>query len=223
MIKQTHKPVKSKPIRRFLIAGLLVWLPIVATFLVVRFLVDLLDKSVALLPKAYQPDVFLGMHIPGLGVILSLVIVLLTGMIVTNFLGRRLVTFGEAILAKIPLVRSIYNGVKQILETILKKDSPSFRKVLLIEYPRKGIRSIVFQTSAPQQSKGQSNHGEELVTVFLPTTPNPTSGFLLMVPQKDIIELDMSIDDALKMIISLGVVQPCDVNHFLKKTSPNIS
>lgn len=217
-MERTDRHVKHKPIRRFLIAGLLVWLPIVATFLVIRFLVDVLDKSVALLPKVYQPDTWLGMHIPGLGVILSLVVVLLTGMIVTNFLGRRLVVLGEAILARIPLVRSIYNGVKQILETILKKDSASFRKVLLIEYPRKGIKSIVFQTSSPR-SEIQSGDGEALVTVFLPTTPNPTSGFLLMVPQKDIIELDMSIDDALKMIISLGVVQPSDVNHFLKKSS----
>lgn len=199
--------MKSKPLQRCLIAGLLLWLPVVATYIVVRFLVDILDRSLALVPKAYQPETLLGFAIPGLGVIVSLVVLLLTGLIATNFFGNRLVMAWEAILARIPLVRTIYKAVKQILETLLSTNSQAFRKVLLIEYPRKGLWSIVFQTSKADEEINRGT-GEEMVTIFLPTTPNPTSGFLLMVPRKDIIELDMNVDEALKMIISLGVVQP---------------
>lgn len=208
----------KKSFRRFLIAGLLVWLPIVTTFLVIRILVDFMDKSLSLLPKSYQPDILLGVHIPGLGVILSLVVVFLTGIIATNFFGRRLVALGESILAKIPLVRSIYNAVKQVLETIFANDSKAFRKVILIEYPRKGLWSIALQTSSDNSNNGDQKLDDDMVTTFLPTTPNPTSGFLLLVPRKDIIELDMSIDEALKMIISLGVVQPDSINGLLSST-----
>ena len=168
---------------------------------------DFMDKSLSLLPKAYQPDTFLGMHIPGLGVILSLVVLFLTGVIATNFFGRRIVALGEGILAKIPFVRTIYNAVKQVLETIFASDSKAFRKVILIEYPRKGMYSIAFQTSKGFK-QGEEKTGKELITVFVPTTPNPTSGFLLMVPKSDVVELSMSVDEALKMVISLGVVLP---------------
>jgi uncharacterized membrane protein len=205
---------RHKPIRRFLIAGLLLWLPLAATFLVVRLLVDTMDKTLALLPAAYQPEVLLGFRLPGLGILLALVIVLVTGVLVTNFLGRRLLHLWEAIIDRIPLVNTVYKAVKQVSETILAKQSQSFRKVLLIEYPRKGLWSIVFKTG-DGVSEVTSHIGEAMITVFLPTTPNPTSGFLMLVPAKDTLELSMSVEDALKMIISLGVVHP-------KKSLPTV-
>jgi uncharacterized membrane protein len=198
---------KRHTIRRFLIAGLLLWLPLAATFLMVRLLVDTMDKTLALLPAAYQPEVLLGFRLPGLGILLALVIVLVTGVLVTNFLGRRLLHLWEAIVDRIPLVNTIYKAVKQVSETILAKQSQSFRKVLLIEYPRKGLWSIVFKTGEGI-SEVTSHTGEAMITVFLPTTPNPTSGFLMLVPAKEALELSMSVEDALKMIISLGVVHP---------------
>nr|NKB47693.1 DUF502 domain-containing protein [Legionellales bacterium] len=194
-------------IRRFIIAGLLLWLPLAATFLVVRLLVDTMDKTLALLPAAYQPEVLLGFRLPGLGIVLALVIVLVTGILVTNFLGRRLLHLWEAIIDKIPLVNTIYKAVKQVSETVLAKQSQSFRKVLLIEYPRRGLWSIVFKTG-DGVTEVSGHVGEPMVTVFLPTTPNPTSGFLMLVPAKDALELSISVEDALKMIISLGVVHP---------------
>ena len=159
------------------------------------------------LPEAYQPDTLLGMHIPGLGIVISLFIVVITGVGVTNYFGHRLVGFGESILDRIPLVRSIYKAVKQVLTTIFSSGSQSFRKVLLVEYPRKGLWSIAFQTGTSNEEVKQKS-GQDLVTVFIPTTPNPTSGFLILVPLADAIELEMPVDVALKMVISLGVVQP---------------
>jgi len=198
--------MKHHAVRRYLIAGLLVWLPILATFLVIRFLIDLLDGTLSLLPHAFQPDQLLGFHLPGLGLVVSVIVLLLTGLIATNFFGRKLVFFGEAILSKIPLVRSIYNAVKQVAETILSSSGEAFRNVLLIEYPRKGLWSIAFQTGTSRTSIDKLT-GEDMITIFVPTTPNPTSGYLMLIPKKDAINLDMSIDEALKMIISLGVVQ----------------
>lgn len=199
--------MRSKIIRRYLIAGLLVWIPLWATLLVIKFAVDLLDKSVDLLPRAYQPEALLGMHIPGLGIVIILLLLLLTGMVTTNFLGERLVVLGEKVLARIPLVRSIYHAVKQVVQTIFASNSQAFRKVLLIEYPRKGVWSIAFQTATIAQTL-HDQLGGEMITVFLPTTPNPTSGFLILVDKASVIEIDMSVDDALKMVISLGVMQP---------------
>lgn len=199
--------MKSKFLRSYLLAGLVVWLPILVTIVILRFIIDLLDNTLALIPKAYQPDQLFGFHIPGLGVILSLILLLMTGIFATNFFGERLVRWGESILSKIPLVRSIYNAVKQVMNAILSTNSEAFRKVLLIEYPRQGLWTIGFQTGAvnPQIN---SVTNEEMVSLFIPTTPNPTSGFLIMIPKKDAIELNMSIDEALKFTISLGVMQP---------------
>jgi len=193
--------------RKYLIAGLLVWMPLGVTFLVVRAIVGFLDKSLLLLPDVFQPDRLLGFHIPGLGVLLAVILVLVTGMIMANLLGRRLVAFWESLLARIPLVRTLYSAVKQIMEAVLATDAKSFRKVLLIEYPRKGVWSMAFMTSddlGEVQDKTEAN----VISVFIPTTPNPTSGFVLMVPQSDVIELDMAVEDGLKMIISMGVVVP---------------
>ncbi|HAU3942040.1 TPA: DUF502 domain-containing protein [Legionella pneumophila] len=197
--------MKSKSIRSYLFAGLVVWLPILVTLVILRFIVDLLDQTIALLPKAYQPAQLLGFHLPGLGVVLSLILLIITGLFATNFLGQRLVSWSESILDRIPLVRSIYNATKQVINTILSTNSQAFRKVLLVEYPRKGLWSLAFQTGITAQEINQHT-GTEMLSIFVPTTPNPTSGFLMVVPKSDVIELSMTIDEALKFIITLGVL-----------------
>lgn len=193
--------------RRYLVAGLLVWMPLGITFLVVRAVVSFLDRILLLLPPQYQPDNLLGFHIPGFGVALAIILVLATGMIVANLLGRRLVALWERLLGRIPVVRNLYTGVKQILEAVLATDGDSFRKVLLVEYPRQGVWSLAFLTSNNLEEVQQKTP-EQVVSVFVPTTPNPTSGFVVMVPEKDVIELEMSVEEGLKMIISMGVVVP---------------
>lgn len=182
-------------------------MPLGITFLVVRAIVGFLDRTLLLLPEAYQPDTLLGIHIPGLGVVLAVVLVLATGMIVANFLGKRIVVAWEGVLARIPLVRTLYAGIKQIMEAILATDAKSFSKVLLLEYPRKGVWSFAFMTSDSLGEVQEKTTGK-VISVFIPTTPNPTSGFVLMVPADDVIELEMSVEDGLKMIISMGVVVP---------------
>ena len=202
--------------RKYVIAGLLVWMPLGITFLVIRAIVGLLDRTLLLLPKGYQPDNLLGVHIPGLGVVLAAILVLATGMIVANFLGKRMIAAWEHFLARIPLVRSLYAGIKQIMEAVLATDAKSFRKVLLIEYPRKGVWSLAFMTSE-KLGEVQAKTGDDVISVFIPTTPNPTSGFVIMVPRKEVIELDMAVEDGLKMIISLGVAVPPWTKAALKK------
>ena len=198
--------MKGKLIRSYLLAGLVVWLPILVTFVVLRFMIDLLDQTLALLPNAYQPEQLIGVHLPGFGVLLSLVLLLLTGVIATNLLGQRLVHWSEAILDKIPLVRSIYNATKQVIQAIFATNSQAFRKVLLVEYPRKGMWSVAFQTGVAP-SEAAIHTGVEMVSIFIPTTPNPTAGFLMLVPKSETVELSMSVEAALKLIISLGVMQ----------------
>jgi uncharacterized membrane protein len=200
-------------IRRYFISGLLVWLPIWVTLLVIKFLVDILSKSLLLLPRRFQPDVLLGVHIPGIGVIITLVVIFLTGVLVANYLGGRLVAFGEAIMARIPLVRSIYTGVKQVTHTLFTPGGQSFRKVLLVEFPQAGVWSIAFQTGivggeVQSSLSDDQDNNDQMISYFIPTTPNPTSGFLMMAPRSKVIELDMTVDQALKFVISLGVVQP---------------
>jgi len=194
-------------LRRYFLAGLLVWLPVWVTFTVINFLVKTMDRTVTLLPHQYQPDQLFGMHVPGVGLILSVIIVIITGVIATNYFGKYLVRFGESIITRVPLVRSIYYGVKKGAQTIFSSKGQSFRKVMLVEYPKAGTWGLAFQTSSGEKEM-EKKVGEELVNVFVPTTPNPTSGFLIMVPRSKVIELDMSVDDALKMVISLGVVVP---------------
>lgn len=196
-------------IKRWLIAGLLVWLPLGATLLVFRFLVQLMDQSLLLLPPSLRPEALLGFNIPGLGIVLTVAILLLTGFLAANIFGARMLAFGESILQRVPLARSVYGGVKQLSQTVLVGGNKAFRKVLLIEYPRKGIWTLAFQTSEPG-GEVQQRTEKDVVTVFVPTTPNPTSGFIVLVPREEIIEMDMSVEDALRMIISLGVVSPED-------------
>lgn len=192
--------------RRYLIAGLLVWLPLAATILVLRSLVGFLDRTLLLLPEAYRPDTLLGFHIPGLGVVLTVVVLLLTGVIAANLFGKQLVRAWEALLDRIPLVRSIYSAVKQLAETMFS-DGKSFRKVLLIEYPRKGSWTLAFQTSA-DVGEAQLKTGRDVINVYVPTTPNPTSGFFLMIPKEEVVELEMSVDEGLRMLISMGAIVP---------------
>ena len=196
--------------KRYLIAGLLVWVPLGVTVMVINFLVGVMDKTLLWLPAAYRPDTLLGFHVPGLGVVLSVIIVMSTGIVVANLFGRKLVTIWEQMLARIPLVRTIYASVKQILETVFSSGQ-AFRKVLLIEYPRKGLWTLGFQ-SGKTRGEAQAKTGVEVINVFIPTTPNPTSGFFIMVPRSEVIELDMDVDDGLKMIISAGVMVP-EWNH----------
>ena len=191
-------------LRRYLIAGLLVWLPIIATVLVVRFILNLMDQ---LLPRPLRPEVLLGVHIPGLGALLAVLILLATGLLVTNIIGRSLVRAWEEFMNRIPFIRAVYGGVKSFSTTILSNSGNSFKKVLLIEYPRAGAWSIGFQTASDVRLSGAQSD-EPQVCVFIPTTPNPTSGFIVLVPRSQAIELDMSIDAAMKMIVTLGVVMP---------------
>ncbi len=194
-------------IRRYLVAGLLVWLPIGATILVFSLLLDLMDRLLVLIPPPFRPEAWLGFNIPGLGAILALLVLVVTGVLVANLLGKRLVHTYESFLGRIPLVRSVYGAVKHFAEVVFSDSNSSFNKVLLIEYPRAGLYSLCFQTSE-NPPEVQSRTGDTVVTVFLPTTPNPTSGFMLFVPRTDVVELDMTVEEALKMIISLGVVVP---------------
>lgn len=194
-------------LRRYIMAGLLVWLPLGVTILVITMLVEMMDRTLVLLPLRYQPEQFLGFHIPGLGVILAVSVVLITGMIVANLFGRKLVEGWESLLARIPLVRSIYSAVKQIAETMFSSNGQSFRKVLLVEYPRKGLWTLAFQTGT-EIGEAQLKTGSDVINIYVPTTPNPTSGFFLMVPREEVVELEMSVDEGLRMIISMGSVVP---------------
>jgi uncharacterized membrane protein len=196
-----------KRIRRYIIAGILVWLPIGVTIFLVRILIGLLDRTLVLIPQKYQPEELLGFAIPGLGILLTIVILLVTGVLAANIVGRSMVGLWESLLERIPVVRSVYSAAKNFAEMVFSDSSQSFKKVLLIEYPRKGLYSLAFQTSSAL-GEVQGRTGEEVICTFVPTTPNPTSGFIIIVPRKDVIELDMEVDEALKMIISLGVVIP---------------
>lgn len=195
-------------LRRYFISGLLVWIPIVVTIFVVSFILNLLDSSLLLLPKRAQPEYLLGYHVPGVGVMITLAVIFITGFLAANFLGSRLVSLWDHLVDRIPLVRSLYNAVKQVMETVFSSNGHSFRKVILVEYPRKGLWSISFQTGMGSQELSDHLGHEELLSLFVPTTPNPTSGFLIYAKKSEVIELDMAVDQALKFVISLGVVQP---------------
>jgi len=194
-------------LRRYLVAGILVWVPLAVTYFLLRFAVGLMDRTLLLLPLKYRPEELLGFQIPGLGVILTLIVLLITGLLAANFVGRAAVGVWDSLMNRIPVVRSIYSAAKNFAEMVFSDSSQSFKRVLLIEYPRKGLYSLAFQT-ATELGEVQGRTGEEVVCCFVPTTPNPTSGFIIIVPRIDVTVLDMEVDEALKMIISLGVVIP---------------
>lgn len=193
--------------KRYLIAGLLVWAPLGITIWVLHFLVSTLDQTLGLLPTAWHPDRLLGFHVPGLGVLLSFVILLVTGVIAANILGARLITIWESILGRIPFVKSIYSSVKQVSDTLLSDKGNAFRKALLVEFPREGSWTIGFLTGSPDRTIAPLLPDEH-VSVYVPTTPNPTGGYFIMLPRSRVRELDMTVDEALKYIISMGVVAP---------------
>lgn len=206
-------------LRRYFISGLLVWIPIWVTILVVKFLFDLLSNSLLLLPKQYQPDTLVGFHIPGIGVLITVLVILFTGVIVANFVGRQLIAFWDAIINRIPLVRTVHSSVKQVMQTLFSPGGQSFRKVFLVEYPREGCWTIAFQTGETAAEVKKALAETEMISLYVPTTPNPTSGFLLMVPRNKAIELEMNVEQALKFVISLGVVQP--IHTITKKGKSN--
>ncbi len=191
--------------KRYFLTGIVVLIPLVITIWVLRLIVETLDQTLFLLPTALRPEALFGMHIPGLGVLVALLIVMATGIVAANLLGRRLLQLGEDLVARIPIVNSIYTGVKQVSDTLFSGSGQAFRKVLLIRYPHGNSWAMAFQTGTPS-GEVADKLGMPHVSVYIPTTPNPTSGFFLMVPRSDVIELDISVEDALKHIISMGVV-----------------
>ncbi len=196
--------------KKYLITGLLIWIPLVITIWVLKVIFDALDQSLLLLPIELRTESLLGVHIPGLGVLLTIAVVLLTGVFATNFFGARLVEIWHDILHRIPVVNSIYSSVKQISDTLFSSSGQAFRKALLVQWPREGMWTIAFLTGTP--GAGVQKHlPPGCVAVYVPTTPNPTGGYFVIVQRKDVIELDMTVDQALKYIISMGVVPPPDL------------
>lgn len=196
-----------KHLKRWFIVGLLIWVPIGVTVFVVQFLFDLFDRLLGLLPHRYQPQVMWGFDIPGLGLIAAILLLIFTGMLTGNLVGRRVVEWAERLVARIPFVRAIYGSAKQVAHTMFSADGQGFRRAVLVPYPYRGSYALAFIT-ATTLGEVQEKTGAEVTAVFVPTTPNPTSGFILLVPREDIVELEMTVDEALKMIISLGVVIP---------------
>ena len=193
--------------KKYFITGLLVLVPVVITFWVLSSLIQTMDQSLLLLPEQWRPQQLFGFSMVGLGAILTIVIIFVTGLIATNIFGQQLILVWEAMLSRVPVVKSIYASVKQVSDTIFSDSGNAFRKALLIEFPRKGSWTIAFLTGEP--GGDVSNHLQgDYVSVYVPTTPNPTGGYFLMIEKNEIIELDMSVDQALKYIISMGTVVP---------------
>jgi uncharacterized membrane protein len=193
--------------KKILITGLLIWIPLAITIWVLELIVSTMDQSLLLLPPQYQPQALLGYQIPGIGALLTVVVVFVTGALASNILGQRLVRFWESVLGRIPVVKTIYSSVKQVSDTLFAPGGQAFSKALLVQYPRKDSWTIAFLTGKPGGDVARHLQGE-YVSVYVPTTPNPTSGFFLMMRKADVVELDMSVDDALKYVISMGVVPP---------------
>ena len=201
-----NSPKRAWSLRRYLVAGVLVWLPILATLWVITFIVGLMDSILTWLPARYQPQGLIGFRLPGFGIVVALVVLFATGLVVSNLIGKRLVQYWDGVIRRIPLVRSIHGGVKSFAESVFSQ-SNSFRKVVMIQYPRVGVWSIGFITSE-DFSEVHDKTGVAHSCVYIPTTPNPTSGFIVFVPSTEVVELHMTVDSAMKMIITCGVVMP---------------
>lgn len=199
--------MRGQLIKRYFITGLLIWVPLVITGWVLSLIVSTLDQSLRLLPEGMHPQSLVGFPIPGAGAVLTLAMILFTGLLAANFIGQKLVVWWEKLLARIPVVNSVYNSVKQVSDTLFSPNGNAFRKALLVRYPHQGSWTIAFQTGQPGGDIVNHLDGD-YVSVYVPTTPNPTSGFFLMMPVKEVVELDMTVDEALKYIISMGVVAP---------------
>lgn len=193
--------------RKYFITGLLILVPLAITLWVLNLIIGTMDQSLLLLPENWRPAAVFGFNIPGLGTILTLLIVFLTGLATRNFIGKQVVQAWELLLNRIPVVRSIYSSVKQVSDTLFSSSGNAFRKAVLVQYPRHGAWTIAFVTGVPGGDVRNHLVGD-FVSIYVPTTPNPTSGFFLMVPRSDVIELDMNVDEALKYIVSMGVVSP---------------
>ncbi len=209
--------MRGQLIKRYFITGLLIWVPLVITGWVLSLIVSTLDQSLRLLPSSVHPQTLVGFAIPGAGAVLTLAMIFLTGLLAANFIGQKLVVWWEKLLARIPVVNSVYNSVKQVSDTLFSPNGNAFRKALLVQYPRQGSWTVAFLTGAPGGDIVNHLSGEH-VSVYVPTTPNPTSGFFLMMPAKDVVELDMTVDEALKYIISMGVVAPPPHPRVITKT-----
>ncbi|MFJ9452062.1 MULTISPECIES: DUF502 domain-containing protein [unclassified Herbaspirillum] len=194
--------------RKYFITGLLILVPLAITLWVLNLIIGTMDQSLLLLPVSWRPEALVGFRIPGLGTILTLLIIFLTGLATRNFIGRQVVSLWEGLLTRIPVVKSIYSSVKQVSDTLFSSSGNAFRKAVLVQYPRQGSWTIAFLTGIPGGEVKNHLQGADYVSLYVPTTPNPTSGFFLMVPRADTIELDMSVDEALKYIVSMGVVAP---------------
>jgi uncharacterized membrane protein len=194
-------------LRKWLFAGLLVIVPLMITLAVLKWIVGTLDQTLLILPNGWQPDHVLGFHIPGFGVVLTLAILLAAGAVTSNFVGKKLVKWGDAVLVRIPVVRSIYSSVKQVSDTLFSEGGNAFRTAVLIQWPREGVWTVAFVTGAPGGEVANYLQ-DDYLSVYVPTTPNPTGGYFVMLRRSDCLELDMSIDSALKYIVSMGVVSP---------------
>lgn len=203
-------------LRKWFFTGLLVVVPGVITAWVLNWIVGLLDQTLQILPEAWHPDRVLGFHIPGFGVVLTLGILLAIGAIASNFAGRKLVQWGDAVVHRIPVVRSIYSSVKQVSDTLFSEGGNAFRKAVLVQWPREGVWTVAFVTGTPE-GEVAGYLRDQFVSVYVPTTPNPTGGYFVMLRKTDCIELDMTVDAALKYIVSMGVVAPPDMVADAKK------
>jgi uncharacterized membrane protein len=197
------------PLRKWLFTGLLVIVPGAITLSVLHWIVGVLDQTLLILPQAWHPDRLLGFHIPGFGVLLTLLILLVVGATTSNFAGRKLVQWGDHLVSRIPVVRSIYSSVKQVSDTLFSESGNAFRTAVLVQWPREGVWTVAFITGAPN-GEVAAYLRDEFVSVYVPTTPNPTGGYFVMVRKSDCVELDMSVDAALRYIVSMGVVAPSD-------------
>ena len=197
------------PLRKWLFTGLLVIVPGAITISVLHWIVGMLDQTLLILPEAWHPDRLLGFHIPGFGVLLTLLILLVTGAVASNFAGRKLVAWGDHLVSRIPVVRSIYSSVKQVSDTLFSESGNAFRTAVLVQWPREGVWTVAFVTGAPS-GEVAAYLRDEFVSVYVPTTPNPTGGYFVLVRKSDCVELDMSVDAALRYIVSMGVVAPVD-------------
>jgi uncharacterized membrane protein len=205
-------------LRNYFLTGVVITAPIAITaYLGWKFLVYLDDRTSVLIPAQYNPENYLPFAVPGIGLVVAMVGLTLIGALTANFLGRYLIQMGESVVNRMPVVRSVYNVLKQIFETAVSSSSTSFRQVVLIEYPRKGIWAVAFLTAYTSGEMERRFDGQEMINVFLPTTPNPTSGFLLFVPKKDTIFLDMTVEEGIKLVISAGMIIPPDK---VKELSP---
>jgi uncharacterized membrane protein len=202
-----REPPRVRIVKKYLLTGVLIWIPLVITIWVLKLVVDVLDQSLLLLPPEWRTESLLGIHIPGQGVLLTALIVLLTGMLSANFIGERFVNMGHGLLQRIPVVNSIYSSVKQVSDTLFSSQGQAFRKAVLLQWPDRGVWTVAFLTGTPGGEISRHLQGD-FVSVYVPTTPNPTSGYLVIVARSEIVELEMSVDAALRYVISMGVVAP---------------